>query len=64
MQANKMLLFQKICPKKCSHAPNFKIGSGLKIFNAHYLHNLHRAIASSIYNVGTARKLLFRNFNF
>ena len=34
------------------------------IFNTHYLRNLHQAIASSIYNVETSRKILLCIFDF
>ena len=34
------------------------------VFNTHYLHNLHRAIASSIYNAGKTRKILLCIFDF
>ena len=34
------------------------------VFNTHYLRNLHRAIRSSIYNVGTSMKTLLCFFDF
>ena len=34
------------------------------VFNTHSLHNLIRAITTSIYNVGTTRKRLLYNLSF
>ena len=67
VQANKMPFFQKICPKNHTHAPNVQNRPRFNIFlvfNTHSVHNLHRAIATSIFNIGTTRKLLLCNFNF
>ena len=61
-----MPFLQEIYPKKHTHAEMFRIGPGLIFFdfNTHSLHNLHRARASSIYNVGATRKRLLCNLNF
>ena len=66
--ANKQsaLFFRKFALKNTLMPLISRIDPGLifLVFNTHSLHNLHRAIASSIYNVGTTRKLLLFNFNF
>ena len=58
--------FQKIYPKNALMRLMSAVGPGLifLVFNTHYFCNLHRAIASSIYNVGKTRAILFCNLDF
>ena len=34
------------------------------VFDSRYLHNYHQILASSIYSIGTIRKILVCNFHF